>query len=91
MADVAYVNDDGGFNETGFKKGLPDASKVECRRMLKKANALLGKEAKARTIEDGWNITTQVPGFEQSLLNNPADKAKEARDKILEAAALIGS
>jgi len=80
-----YLKKDG-----GFKKDLPDASKVVCRGLLKKANAMLKKSDKPRLVEDGWNIMIQVPGFEQSLLNNPADKAKEARDKIMEAAALIG-
>lgn len=81
-----YLKKDG-----GFKKDLPEASKVECRRYLKKANAMLAKGVEKRTVEDGWDITIQVPGFAQSLLNNPADKAKEARNKILEAAALINS
>ncbi len=79
-----YLKKDG-----GFKKDLPDASKVECRRYLKKANAMLAKGAKARTIEDGWDITILVSGFAQSLLNNPADKAAEAAKKIREAAALL--
>lgn len=79
-----YLKKDG-----GFKKDLLDADKVECRRMLKKANAMLAKGAKPRTVEDGWDITIMVPGFEQSLLNNPADKNADARKKILEAAELI--
>ncbi len=79
-----YLKKDG-----GFKKDLPDASKVECRRMLKKANALLGKDVENRTIENGWNITIRVPGFDQSLLNSPADKQAEAARKIREAAALL--